>query len=269
MKHSNQSKSRAEINRENAQKSTGPKTEEGKRISSLNARRHDLTGQIIVLPEAEMEEYLTFTYGFHKDKKPQGAIELNLVQQYADVNWRMNHSAAIEKVKLSLTIDDERDSVDTECTPAHNSFVEARNYHLYSETLRNISLYETRLSSRAGKLLKQINEIQAERRAREEKEMGEAVLMYEMEQEAHAEHQTAAPRPALRLHSVRRWLRFFNPANQGSNPLPRPPHRRSQLPESPFHSRVAQACTYASLWGSQSWLHPTFQAARRAPRPVQ
>ncbi len=186
-------KSRAETNRENAQKSTGPKTEEGKRTSSLNARRHDLTGQIIILPEAQMEEYIRFTSGFHTDKKPQGAIELNLVQQYADVNWRMNHSAAIEKVKLSLTIDDERESVDTECTPAHNSFVEARNYHLYSETLRNISLYETRLSSRAAKLLKQINEIQAERRAREEKEMREAVLMYEMEQEVHEEEQTAAP----------------------------------------------------------------------------
>ncbi len=28
----------------------------------------------------------------------------------------------------------------------------ARNYHLYSETLRNISLYETRLANRSAKI---------------------------------------------------------------------------------------------------------------------
>ena len=150
-------KSRAEINRENAQKSTGPKTEEGKRASSLNARRHGLTGQIIVLREDEMDEYLSFTSGFQTEKNPQGTIEMNLVQQYADVNWLMNHSAATEKVKFSLTID-----------PVHNS-LKSGNYHLYSKTLRNISLYEMRLASRAGKLLKQIDEIQAERRASEGK----------------------------------------------------------------------------------------------------
>lgn len=41
---------RAEINRTNAQNSTGPKTEAGKQRSSLNALRHGLTGQIVVMP---------------------------------------------------------------------------------------------------------------------------------------------------------------------------------------------------------------------------
>ena len=40
---------RALINRANAQRSTGPKTEEGKQRSSLNALRHGLTGQTIIL----------------------------------------------------------------------------------------------------------------------------------------------------------------------------------------------------------------------------
>ncbi len=180
-------KSRAEINRENAQKSTGPKTEEGKRISSLNAGRHWLTGQIFVLPEAAMPEYMDFTNAFHLEMKSKGIVERNLVHQYADVNWRINHSAAIEKVKQSLTVNDQTASIDTECAPAHDTFVEAKNFHLHSETLKNISLYETRLANRAAKLLKQITELQAARKLREEKEMGEAVLIYEMEEEAVAE----------------------------------------------------------------------------------
>ncbi len=190
--HSKQSRSRAEINRENAQKSTGPKTAEGKRASSLNAGRHWLTGQIFVLPEAAMPEYMNFTNAFHLEMKSQGIVERNLVHQYADVNWRINHSAAIEKVKLSLTVNDQTGSIDTECAPAHDTFVEAKNFHLHSETLKNISLYETRLANRAAKLLKQITEIQAARKLREEKEMREAVLIYEMEEQAFEKEQKAA-----------------------------------------------------------------------------
>ena len=48
---------RAEINRENAQHSTGPKTEAGKKQSSLNALRHGLTGQIVVMPTEDLAAY--------------------------------------------------------------------------------------------------------------------------------------------------------------------------------------------------------------------
>ncbi len=48
---------RAEINRANAQHSTGPKTEAGKQRSSLNALRHGLTGQIVVMPTEDLQAY--------------------------------------------------------------------------------------------------------------------------------------------------------------------------------------------------------------------
>jgi len=40
-----------EANRRNAQQSTGPRTDAGKKTSSLNALRHGLTSRIVVLPD--------------------------------------------------------------------------------------------------------------------------------------------------------------------------------------------------------------------------
>ncbi len=179
-------KSRAQTNRENAQKSTGPKTEEGKRRSSLNGIRHGLTGQVIVLPTEDLAEFERFAGTFWHDYKPQGALESQLVQMVSDIAWRINHASAVEKVRISLTIDDERESVDTDCTPAHNAFVEARNYEKNSETIKNISLYETRLANRFNKAVKQLHDVQAERRAREAEEMEKAAAIFEMEEEAAA-----------------------------------------------------------------------------------
>src|SRR5688500_15353880 len=44
-------------NRSNAQFSTGPRAEEGKRASSGNSRRHGLTGTQIVMPSEDLDEY--------------------------------------------------------------------------------------------------------------------------------------------------------------------------------------------------------------------
>ncbi len=191
----------ARTNRENAQKSTGPKTEEGKRRSSLNGIRHGLTGQIIVLPTEDLAEFERFAGTFWHDYKPQGALESQLVQMVSDIAWRINHASAVEKVRISLTIDDERESVDTDCTPAHNAFVEARNYEKNSETIKNISLYETRLANRFNKAVKQLHDVQAERRIHEAEEMEKAAAIYEMEEE------TAAAAPGRRF--------TYTPADDG------------------------------------------------------
>src|SRR5690348_12926809 len=51
------SEARLRANRENAKKSTGPRTPEGKQRSSLNGTRHGILAQVIVLPKEDMDAY--------------------------------------------------------------------------------------------------------------------------------------------------------------------------------------------------------------------
>src|SRR5579863_5640731 len=95
---------RSEINRANAQHSTGPKTPEGKKHSSLNALRHGLTGQIVVMPTEDLQAYQLHLKSFTGEYNPKGATESHLVQALADTSWRLNRVAALETNLLTLGV---------------------------------------------------------------------------------------------------------------------------------------------------------------------
>src|SRR5271168_4764356 len=87
---------RTEINRQNAQSSTGPKTEEGKQRSSLNAVKHGFTGQTLILSPEEKEAYEFHVLAFTDQYKPATHEETDLLQQYADLRWSL-HQIAIQQ----------------------------------------------------------------------------------------------------------------------------------------------------------------------------
>ena len=93
---------RAAVNRRNAARSTGPRTEEGKRRSSLNALRHGLTGQTVVLPEDDLAAYQRHCAQFHAELKPQGLLETKAVQTIADTYGRLDRIRAMENNLFSL-----------------------------------------------------------------------------------------------------------------------------------------------------------------------
>src|SRR6266850_1825082 len=81
---------RSARNRANASHSTGPKTEAGKKRSCLNAMRHGLTGQTIVLPAEDLNAYNHFTQQCFDELKPVGFLEKQLAQIIADTSWRLH-----------------------------------------------------------------------------------------------------------------------------------------------------------------------------------
>ncbi len=53
-------------NRRNARHSTGPRTDAGRKASSLNARRHNLTGQVTAMTETARLERASQTDFTHR-----------------------------------------------------------------------------------------------------------------------------------------------------------------------------------------------------------
>jgi hypothetical protein len=87
---------RAEANRANAQKSTGPKSEAGRRRSSRNATRHGMLAEVATLLAQPNQELAAFLHKYAADFRPSSIHEEMLVQELAVAHWRLRQSARIE-----------------------------------------------------------------------------------------------------------------------------------------------------------------------------
>ena len=87
---------RLEANRRNALRSTGPRTEEGKQRSRLNAVRHGLTAETVVTSLEDAEDYMAFQAAIISDYEPETAVARELVLRLASLLWRLRRANAIE-----------------------------------------------------------------------------------------------------------------------------------------------------------------------------
>jgi hypothetical protein len=85
-----------EANRLNALKSTGPRTEEGKRRSRCNAIRHGLTAETVIVGVEDPDDYESFEATIIADYDPTTAVGRELVLRLASVLWRLRRATGIE-----------------------------------------------------------------------------------------------------------------------------------------------------------------------------
>ena len=85
-----------EANRRNAVKSTGPKTEAGKRVSRCNAVRHGLTAETVIGALEDAEDYKAFEAAITADYDAQSAVERELVLRLASLLWRLRRATTME-----------------------------------------------------------------------------------------------------------------------------------------------------------------------------
>ena len=151
---------RAEINRKNAQNSTGPTSESGKQTSALNGIKHGLTGQRLLLQPHEVEPYQRMTTAFRADYNPQTELESQLVQHIVDCNMRLHRIAAIESNMFAVgTIENIREDV------GHDDATEAviaqtRAWMKQADSFEKLGRHEGRISRQLLKYTNEIDRIQ-------------------------------------------------------------------------------------------------------------
>ena len=164
---------RTEINRANAQHSTGPKTEAGKLKCSVNALRHGLTGQMIVMPTEDLVAYQRHLISFTEEYDPKGATEANLVQSLADTSWRLNRVAALETNLLTLTAMLSPD-------PISGAVSMAAEIGTHAKALSNLSMHSQRLSRQFERTVTQLRALQEIRRDLEARDLKNYLDIMEM-----------------------------------------------------------------------------------------
>lgn len=83
-------------NRQNAAKSTGPVTQNGKLQSRRNALRHGLTAATVVPAIEDTEEFERFAAAVKSDYQPASTVEHELVARLTSLLWRLRRSTLIE-----------------------------------------------------------------------------------------------------------------------------------------------------------------------------
>jgi hypothetical protein len=89
-------------NQQNAKRSTGPRTESGKRRSRRNAIRHGLTAETVISTLEDAADYKAFERAIKSDYSPQTAIEGQLVSRLASLLWRLRRAVMIESALLTI-----------------------------------------------------------------------------------------------------------------------------------------------------------------------
>ncbi len=95
------SEARIAANRRNSQRSTGPKTPEGKEQSRRNALKHGLTGAGVVLPEADAAEVERKAAAYAQELNATGEIGRDLARRAALNMVRMDRAADQQTAALS------------------------------------------------------------------------------------------------------------------------------------------------------------------------
>ena len=87
---------KAEANRRNALKSTGPKTPEGKNLVRLNAVRHGLRSEEILLPGEDGEALRELGERLRAELQPIGELENLLLDRIVAAVWKLRRLGRVE-----------------------------------------------------------------------------------------------------------------------------------------------------------------------------
>jgi len=100
--------------RRNGAKSQGPKTPEGKAISSANSLRHGCCAKAVLLTSENPEAYHKLAEAYYKKFKPGDDVECDLIDEMVIAKWRQRRDWSNEAALFDLEMDRQTEKVDSE-----------------------------------------------------------------------------------------------------------------------------------------------------------
>ena len=83
--------------------STGPRTDAGKAVSSMNSLKHGLTSRKVVLPGENQADFDRLHDQLLSEHAPAGALETELVAEIAACLWRLQRARRYESAILETS----------------------------------------------------------------------------------------------------------------------------------------------------------------------
>jgi hypothetical protein len=173
------SEARRAANRANAQHSTGPRTEEGKAKSSMNAVKTGLTGRTVVLPNEDIHAYYDHLDRHLADFSPATDREKALVKTIADTEWRLLRIGPLEagiyavgRRQLADLFPEEKDPINRE------ALIHTEIFLTYRKDFSNLALQERRLRNQRNADIVQLEQLQKDRRDKHAADLKRAIALY-------------------------------------------------------------------------------------------
>ena len=97
---------RAEINRRNAQRSTGPKSQAGKERSRFNALKHGCRARLPILPGEDPDAYQDRLDAWIDKFQPRDAVETYMVERAVHASWQLDRADRAEVAAMVEAADE-------------------------------------------------------------------------------------------------------------------------------------------------------------------
>jgi hypothetical protein len=154
-----------EANRRNAQKSTGPKTQEGKALVALNPIKHGLLSKEVLLADEDESALVELGKRMRHHLAPVGEMETVLVDKIIAAVWRMRRILRIEQEMIDHEMASKKEnrlSYERKKTPV--TIWEALEHDLTEhDILARLTRYEAHLERGFYRALHELQRLQAAR----------------------------------------------------------------------------------------------------------
>ncbi len=173
------SKLQKDANRENAKKSTGPKTTEGKEESSKNATKYGFCAQQDVIKYESQVDYDMLRQELIEDLKPIGPMQYLLADRIVSLTWRLKRAERIQNQTIDIML--EKDAVKFPSEKSRKDYYTyawdpnlalgrmASKDFAYDKTLDHLIMYERRIENSLYKTMRELQKLQTPKTGHEQR----------------------------------------------------------------------------------------------------